>query len=105
MRLVGGSKPTEGRVEVFHRGEWGTVCDDGVSDNNDAAVVCRSLGFAYGTAKGEGQHSFGQGSGKIWMDDLVCSGSEMNLAQCGFTWHATSCTHPEDAGVTCTPSY
>merc|ERR1712142_316050 len=112
VRLVGGSKPTEGRVEVFRRGEWGTVCDDGF-DDNDAKVVCRSLGFASGTQhQGRGSHSFGQGSGKIWMDDFDRSGNEMNLAQCGFSWHhyenstgSHDCTHVEDVGVTCHPSY
>lgn len=47
MRLVGGAKGYEGRLEVHYRGQWGTVCDDGWTQTN-TQVVCRQLGFRYG---------------------------------------------------------
>lgn len=44
IRLVGGNYPSEGRLEVYCSGQWGTVCDDFfVSKEKD--TVCKQLGY------------------------------------------------------------
>jgi len=44
VRLTGSGLSYEGRLEVYHNGIWGTVCDDQF-DDTDAAVACYSLDF------------------------------------------------------------
>ena len=100
VRLVGGSSPNEGRVEVYYNGTWGTVCDDSWS-RTDVSVVCRMLGYP-GAVSAHGSAHFGLGTGRIWLDEVDCSGSENSLFDCNHpTWGYHDCTHSEDAGVVC----
>ncbi|XP_029107680.1 scavenger receptor cysteine-rich type 1 protein M130-like [Scleropages formosus] len=98
VRLVNGNSPCEGRVEVFHQGQWGTVCDD-YWDMKDAAVVCRQM-FCGDAVAALGNGHFGEGEGQIWMD-LGCSGSASTLKECGQPRVTSGCKHYEDAGVIC----
>ncbi|XP_026997541.1 galectin-3-binding protein A isoform X1 [Tachysurus fulvidraco] len=100
LRLVGGNQPNKGRVEVYHNGKWGTVCDDNWT-LNEAQVVCQQLGFP-GAVSASSGGTYGEGSGPIWLDDLSCMGSESFLSSCKFKgWGVTDCSHKEDAGVVC----
>ncbi|XP_020863901.1 neurotrypsin isoform X3 [Phascolarctos cinereus] len=102
VRLVGGRGIHEGRVELYHAGQWGTVCDD-QWDDADAEVVCRQLGLS-GVAKAWSRAHFGQGSGSVMLDEVRCTGNELSLEQCPkSSWQQHNCDHREDAGVSCTP--
>ena len=104
VRLVGGNGVTTGRVEVYHNNTWGTVCDDGWSWN-DAAVVCRELGFP-GVVTFSCCAAFGPGNGPIWLDGVGCTGRESSLSFCSHGgWGSHDCVHDEDAGVFCKCEY
>lgn len=100
IRLVNGPNNCSGRVEVFHNGEWGTVCDDDW-DTRDARIVCQQMGCGEARAAPGGAH-FGTGIGPIWLDGVRCTGTEPALSQCpAVKWRDHNCYHGEDAGVVC----
>ena len=100
IRLVNGDVDSEGRLEVFHRGVWGTVCDDGFG-GDDAAVVCAYLGYN-GTSEAVGSAFYGEGAGDILLDDIACHGNEGSLVQCPHAdWTVHNCVHGEDVSVRC----
>ena len=115
IRLADGKQAHEGRVEIYHDGEWGSVCNDGWDerayaysdprDSQESRVVCRQLGYAGG---GVSSLDFGLGSGPIWLDEVACLGYEDRLEDCDSSgWGEHDCRPREDIGVVCstaTPS-
>jgi len=45
VRLAGGSYPSQGRVEVYCNGQWGTICNTSGFGSTEAETVCRQLGY------------------------------------------------------------
>ena len=86
-----------GRVEVFHNGVCGTVCDD-KWDNNEAKVVCRELKLAFnGPSTCLLGNKVVDGSGIIWMDDVACSDTETSLSAGSHNgWGAHNLNHSFD---------
>ena len=97
--MNGSAVSWRGRIEIHHDGKWGTVCND-YWNTADAEVVCRQLGYSGGEALQE--HDFGSGTGRIWLDDVKCTGRETSLKSCPSNpWGENNCGHDEDAGVNC----
>ena len=87
-------------MEVYHNGEWGTVCDDGW-DLNDAQVTCSELDLGP-VITARHNASYGQGSGQIWLGSLKCDGTERSIRRCSHRgWRMKNCNHSNDAGVQC----
>ncbi|XP_072439762.1 scavenger receptor cysteine-rich type 1 protein M160-like [Chiloscyllium punctatum] len=97
VQLVNGTSMCSGRVEVYHDSDWGTVCANGW-DTNAMTVVCRMLNCGRALSGGD----YGNGSGKIWLDNVTCLGTESALSQCSANpWEVNTCINRKDAGVTC----
>ncbi|KAM7074495.1 scavenger receptor cysteine-rich domain-containing protein SCART1-like, partial [Ciconia maguari] len=90
IRPVGGEDGCSGRVEVWHLGSWGTVCDDSW-DMRDAEVACRQLGCGPAVSA-LNEAAFGMGQGPICLEQVECCRTEPSLQDC---W-----ARPGDGGPT-----
>lgn len=84
-------------MEVLYRGEWGTVCDDSF-DSLDGKVICKMLGFRSFLSTSPSQ----PGTGRIWLDELRCTGTETDIFSCPqASIGVHNCEHIEDVSIAC----
>merc|ERR1719454_853316 len=89
----------QGRLEIYHAGDWGTVCSDRFTVEA-ARVACAQMGLLGGMVMQQGQYK--TGAGPIHMDEVVCHGRESQLWRCNFDgWGNHDCNHERDVGVHC----
>ena len=108
LRLVDGKTENEGRLEIYHDGQWGTIIDDYWTDV-ESDVACRQLGYDAGSVGNSGRFlkSYFGGAATsvpIWLDDMNCTGDENRLVNCEHPpWgvHNARGDHVEDVGLRC----
>lgn len=104
IRLVGGPSGMEGRLQIFHAGAWGEVCDDYFDGGYSAyhgystTTVCQQLGYRGGSFL-----STYDAPGAVFsLDDVNCTGTERRIGDCPhLPWGSENCGAIEGAGFRC----
>lgn len=105
IRLVAGPSGMEGRLQVFHGGSWGEVCDDyfdGAYGSSyfgySTTTVCQQLGYAGGTFLS----TYDAPGDTFVLDDVNCTGTERRIGDCPhLAWGSENCSRTEGAGFRC----
>eukprot|EP00892_Ulva_mutabilis_P011617 jgi/Ulvmu1/8828/UM049_0008.1 len=104
-----------GRLEVFHSGGWGTVCDNsGINpvfrrpafSPRSADVACRQLGYERGfkIQKLEDDQADRTARIAVVQPGLHCRGNERTISACprfGLAEVRVSCQHDADTHLVC----
>ena len=98
----------EGRLEIFHAGEWGSVCNTGFTEV-EASVACVSLGFEFGgivkppkPKSRAGTDPFDSKQTRFWMDQVRCQGNEKDIQDCEYLgWGNHNCARNQEVEIVC----
>ncbi|XP_023246946.1 protein bark beetle [Copidosoma floridanum] len=107
LRLVDGPSPLEGRLQIFHKGEWRSVCTNSRNwTRADLETACRELGYQGGRWWGWLDRQW-PARPRLLYEQPQCRGTESSLQSCGL-WHnrmlgAGVCDYHPDLGIACSP--
>lgn len=104
IRLVDGPSSMDGRLQVYHSGAWGEVCDDLIQPEYGAgglltvATICQELGYKDGVFVS----TYDSPTADFLLDNVQCVGSEFRMVDCAHTdWGSDNCGTTEGAGIRC----
>ncbi|XP_033235622.1 protein bark beetle isoform X2 [Drosophila pseudoobscura] len=104
VRLVGGAGANEGRLQMYIKGRWGTVCDYGWSVLN-AALVCHQLGYSLNPQDWRLLRSQLPSAGTsedILVANVRCTLQDKDVTKCRAEYEfENTCSHENDVGLRC----
>uniref|UniRef100_A0A7G3AYY4 Putative scavenger receptor n=1 Tax=Lutzomyia longipalpis TaxID=7200 RepID=A0A7G3AYY4_LUTLO len=105
-RLVDGPTPLEGRLQIFHKGKWRSVCTNSRNWTiPDYEVVCRQMGFQGGRFW-NWMDRIQNFQPRLLYEEPECRGSEDTLFKCSWDRRqlgSGACDYHNDIGVQCLP--
>nr|XP_003703916.1 PREDICTED: uncharacterized protein LOC100876764 [Megachile rotundata] len=109
IRLVDGPTPYEGRLQLFHRGEWRSVCTNSRNwTRADLETACRQLGFQGGRWWSWIDRQW-PAKPRLLYEQPGCKGTEASLTSCE-KWSDRQlgggvCDYHPDLGISCLPRH
>ncbi|GAB6022030.1 hypothetical protein CHUAL_006179 [Chamberlinius hualienensis] len=105
IRLVDGPSINEGRLQMFHKGKWRSVCTNSRNwTKTDFEVACRQLGFTGGNFSRWFPRN--NDSSQLAYEFPRCNYQSQSLIQCNWNSKIMGsgiCDYHEDIGIQCEP--
>ncbi|KAK0090170.1 hypothetical protein PV325_002595 [Microctonus aethiopoides] len=109
IRLVDGQTPLDGRLELFHRGSWRSICTNSRNwTRADYETACRALGFQGGKWAGWLDRQW-PANPRLLYEEPMCRGVESSLQECR-QWSSRQlgagvCNYHPDIAISCLPGH
>ncbi|XP_069175770.1 protein bark beetle isoform X3 [Procambarus clarkii] len=104
LRLVDGPTPLQGRLQIFYKDKWRSICTNSRNwTAEDMSVACRELGYT-GGKYWEWQDRANNDTTSLLYEAPHCTGHEDTITKCAWHTHAMGggvCDMHPDLGVDC----
>ncbi|CAD7079360.1 unnamed protein product [Hermetia illucens] len=105
-RLVDGPSPLQGRLQIYYKGSWRSVCTNSRNWTvQDYETACRQMGYQGGRFWNWVERNWNF-QPRLLYEEPNCRGTESSLLEC--SWHTKQigsgvCDYHSDIGIQCLP--